>query len=146
MSLPTHLVAGLIIGKLLGNYPLALFGALAIDLDHIAPYLKHNVLFNPKKLLKTITDQNDPYGNQRNFLHSLFVYVIISTLLIIVDFRLGLILSLAYLTHLVIDALDAADFYPFYPNRKINFRGPIGYFSKQEFLFTFFLFLIFLIL
>ena len=40
MTLPTHLVFGLIIGKVTGNYPLAVLAAIAVDVDHIVPFAK----------------------------------------------------------------------------------------------------------
>mgnify|MGYP001559157947 FL=1 len=72
MFLFAHLFAGLIIGKIYGNYLIAIVGALIIDLDHLIPYIKNKIIFNPKKLWKTITNSKDPYGNQRNYLHSSF--------------------------------------------------------------------------
>ena len=48
-----HLLTGLIIGKLFGNYTVALLGALLIDLDHLIPYIKHKVIFGFKKFWKS---------------------------------------------------------------------------------------------
>lgn len=121
-------------------------GALLIDIDHLIPYIKHKVIFNPKKFLKTITNSKDPYGNQRNYLHSILSWFIISGIVIAFNFDIGLIIFLAYFSHLLLDALDSSDFYPFYPFKKYNLRGPIGYFSKREYLFTFILVIIFLLI
>jgi len=123
-------MTGLIIGKVTGNYPAALVGALAIDLDHLIPYLKHKVLFDIKKLWKTITDPNDPYGNQRNYLHSFFSLIIIGLVsYILFNTNLAIAFFLGYLSHLVLDALDQSDFYPFYPI-KLKIKGPFNIYRK----------------
>ncbi len=140
-----HLFAGLIIGKLFGNYLFALIGAVLIDLDHLVPYIKHKIIFNPKTFWKTITNPLDPYGNQRSFLHSFFAWIIISAIIFAIDFRIAVVFSLAYLSHLLLDLIDGSDFYPFYP-LKFNVKGPIKYLSKAEFLMTLILLLIFIII
>jgi membrane-bound metal-dependent hydrolase YbcI (DUF457 family) len=145
MFVGAHIVAGLVIGKITHNYPLALASALLIDVDHLIPYVKHKVIFNPKKFWKVVTDPSDPYGNQRNYLHSFFTWIIVSAVFFLIDFRIGIVISLGYLSHLVLDLLDGSDFYPFYPF-KYNFIGPVKYLSKHEILFTLALFIIFLIL
>lgn len=140
-----HLFAGLIIGKLFGNYIIALLGALLVDIDHLIVYAKHGILFNPKKFWKTITNPLDPYGNQRNFLHSFFTWIIISAIIFLIDFRIGIIFSLAYLSHLILDLLDGSDFYPLYP-LKFNIKGPIKYLSMQEWIVTLILLIVFILI
>ena len=137
-----HLAAGLIIGKLIQNYPVALAGALLIDIDHLVPYIKYKIIFDLKKLWKIITNPDDPYGNQRNYLHSIFAFILINLGIFLFDYRIGIAFSLGYLSHLFLDALDSSDFYPLYPI-KLNVRGPIKYFSKTEFILTLALFVIF---
>lgn len=146
MFVPAHLFAGLILGKISGIYTVALIGAVLIDLDHIWIYLRHKILFNPKKLWKTITDPKDKYGNQRNFLHSFITWIIISALILFVDYRIGFVFSLAYLSHLTLDLLDGSDFYLFYPFEKFKVKGPIKYFSREEIVITLILLLVFLVI
>ena len=143
MFIGAHIAAGLIIGKITHNYSLALTGALLIDVDHLIPYVKHKVIFSPKKFWKTVTNPSDPYGNQRNYLHSVFTWMLVSAMVFLIDYNVGLVLSLAYLSHLVLDLLDGSDFYPFYPF-KFRFIGPVKYLSKYELLFTLVLFAILL--
>ena len=143
MTLPTHLMAGLVLGKITGNYSLSLAGAVLVDADHIFSYTKAKILFRPKELWRTLTDKNDPYGDQRYFLHNFFVFILITGTSAFINLQTGLIVGLAYLSHLILDALDDADYFPFFPNKKINLRGPIGYFSKSEFVFALFLLLIY---
>ena len=140
-----HLLAGLIIGKLSGSYLVALIGALFVDLDHLIIYIKHKIILKPKKLWRIIINHRDPYGFQRNFLHSFISWAIISVIILIINFNLGAVFSLAYLTHLLFDLVDNADFYPFYPF-KWNVKGPIKYFSKGEMIFTLILLAIFVLI
>lgn len=132
MTLPTHVLAGLIIGKITGDFPAALAGSLVMDLDHTISYFRHGILFKPRKLFTAVSAEADPWGDQRNFLHSIFSWVVISILLLIINFKFGLIFSIAYFFHLVLDALDSADFYPFFPFRKPAIKGFVKYYSKQE--------------
>lgn len=135
MTLPTHVLAGLIIGKITGDFPTAIAGSLVTDLDHMISYFRHGILFKPRQLFKAIHDEADPWGDQRNFLHSIFSWVAISILLLTINFNFGLVFSIAYFFHLVFDALDSADFYPFFPFRKFVIKGFVKYFSKQEIIF-----------
>jgi len=140
----SHLAAGLIIGKLTGSYILALCGALFVDLDHLISYAKNGIIFDLKKLWKTITDPKDPFGSQRNFLHSFIFWILV--FLIFANSKAGFIFSLGYLSHLILDVLDGSDFRLFYPLSKINIKGPIGYLSRRELVLTLFLFIIFFII
>lgn len=135
MTLPTHVLAGLIIGKITGDFSTALAGSLVMDLDHAISYFYHGILFKPRKLFKAISDEADPWGDQRNFLHSIFSWLIISPILLVINFKFGLIFSIAYFFHLVLDALDSAHFYPFFPLKKFLIKGFIKYYSKQEVVF-----------
>jgi membrane-bound metal-dependent hydrolase YbcI (DUF457 family) len=144
MFVPAHLAAGLLIGKVTGNYPAALIGASLIDIDHLWVYLRHKLIFKPRLFLKVATTQEDPYGNQRNFLHNVFAWIIFSLIVVFIDFKFGLIFSFAYFSHILFDALDGGDFYPFYPFKNINLRGPIPYLSRIEIIFTVLLFIVFL--
>lgn len=135
MTLPTHALAGLIIGKITGDFPTALAGSLVMDLDHTISYFRHGILFKPRKLFRAISTEADPWGDQRNFLHSIFSWVVISSLLLAINFEFGLIFSIAYLFHLVFDALDGADFYPFFPLKKFVIKGFVRYYSKEEIVF-----------
>ena len=144
MFILAHLIWGLIMGKLSGNYTIALIGALAIDLDHLVVYIRHKIILSPEKFWQTITNPKDPYGNQRSFMHSFFAWLLISTSALIINFGAGLVLSLSYLGHLLLDLIDSSDFHPFYPI-KLNVRGPIRYLSKSEILFTAALLLIFFV-
>jgi hypothetical protein len=140
MFITAHIIAGLIVGKLLGSHVYALIFALAPDIDHIFIYVWHNVLFSPSRLWKTVTSKKDKYGNQRNILHSFFTWLAVSAAALGMDFTVGLVIAAAYLSHLLLDMLDGSDFYPLYPLR----YKVIPYFSMKEWIFTGVLFAVFL--
>jgi len=142
MTLPTHLLAGLIIGNLTGNYTVAITGSLVVDLDHIISFYRHGILFNPKKLLKEVLDEKDPWKDQRNYLHNVFVWMVISIILCSINFSFGIIFSLCYFVHLIFDALNSVNFYPFYPSKKFLVKGFIKYGTRKELIFDFFLIII----
>ena len=142
MTFPTHILLGAIIGKVTGNYALAVGVSVAPDLDHLKSYFKSGVIKSPQTFWKTITDGNDPYGDQRGILHNLLFFVCASIILIF----LSPIIVLCWFGHLVLDALDSSDYWPFYPNKKINIRGPIRYASIQELIFFSALLVVYLII
>ena len=146
MTYPTHLALALIIGKATGNYEVSLITSFAPDLDHLFSLYKHKLLKNPKEFFKITLQTNDPWKDQRGYLHNFINFLCISTLAYIINQPLGTIIFLAYFGHLLLDALDNSSYYPFFPNTKINIRGPIKYFSKAEFIFALILFVIYLIL
>lgn len=146
MNLPAHIGTGLIIGKLTGNYLLATIAATAVDLDHLLPYARDRILLKPKKLIKALFDENYPCHGQRNYLHNVLVWLIISLVIMISNFQLGFIVSISYLSHLILDSLDSADYHPFYPYKKINLKGPVQFFSMQEGAFSILLFLVYFLL
>ena len=139
MYTTTHLALGLIIGKLTGDYPAAILGSLIIDIDHLIPAAKEGRLFNVKELWKR---SRVPEGGGRSYFHGIIPWALISVVICLIDLRFGLVFTLAYLGHLIFDALDNSDFWPLYPfNRKINIKGFVPYYSRQELIFSIMLFL-----
>ena len=132
MTFPTHILAGLTIGKLTGDYTAALTGSLVMDLDNLLSYNRHGILLKPKRMFRESLTEADPWGDQKNFLHSVQSWLIISFLIAAIDLRFGLIFSFAYLVHLILDAMTGS-FYPFYPYKKFYIKQPIiRYLSKKE--------------
>ena len=146
MFLSTHLAAGLVIGKLTGNYNISLLGSIIMDLDHLLAYYRADILFNFKKVLMATIGQANIGMPQRNYLHNIFICLLAIIIALAINFSAGLIFGLAYLCHLILDSLDTSGYYPFYPNLKINLRGPIKYFSRQELIITAILLLVFIII
>jgi membrane-bound metal-dependent hydrolase YbcI (DUF457 family) len=147
MTLPTHFVAGLIIGKITGNYSVAVASSVLPDVDHLYSYIKNGVIKNPKKFWKVITSREDKYGDQRNYLHNVLILSFVSLILyfliskyFFIPFVLGLF------SHVLLDLLDSSDYWPFFPNKKINIKGLIKYASFSELVFALVLLLIFFII
>lgn len=55
------------------------------------------------------------------------------------------VIILSHASHLFLDFLDSAEYWPFYPLKAVNIRGPIHFFSKQEIILDVILIIIFLI-
>lgn len=146
MFLPTHLAAGLIIGKLTGNYPVSVITSLAIDLDHLVAYYQTGILFKFKKIMAAVEGRADIGLPQRNYFHNVFFAVIASVAAFLINYEIGLVFTAAYFCHLTLDSLDSSNYYPFYPGKKINLRGPIRYFSAADMILSLVLFIIFLII
>lgn len=143
MTFPTHILAGLIIGKLTGDYTAALTGSLVMDVDHFFSYHRHGVLFKPGRMIRHSLTAEDPLGNQKNIFHSVQAWIIASLLAMALNMHFGLIFSLAYIVHLILDALNG-DMYPFYPYKNFYIEKPlIRYLSKQEGVLAFCLTIIF---
>ena len=148
MTLPTHILLGAIIGKVTGNYSLAIGASIVPDFDHMGSYLKSGVLKKSRIFWKTITDTEDPYGNQRGMLHNILFFIFLSIILFTLIPKFAIVLVLGWLGHIVLDMLDQSDYWPFYPSKKINIKGIIKYASIQEailFLFLLFVYVILLI-
>ncbi len=146
MTLPTHFLLGMIIGKVTGNYPAAVAASVLVDLDHLQSYITHGVILKPKKLWQALTDQKDPWGDQRGIFHNIIFFGIVAIPLTFLGGSVGKIVALGYFGHLVLDTLDGSDYWPLYPNKAINLRGPIKYGSLQELIFFCILLVIFIVI
>jgi membrane-bound metal-dependent hydrolase YbcI (DUF457 family) len=136
MTIPTHILAGLIIGQITNDYPTAIIGSLLIDIDHILPHFRHGILFKPRQLFRALTNETDPWDDQRNIVHSFLSWAVVSTLAVSINRQHGITFSLAYFFHLVLDALDKSTFYPFFPSKKFAISGVVRYYSRQEVFFA----------
>ena len=137
MTFPAHLLLGLVIGKVMGNYPVAILASTLVDVDHLQSYIKHGLLSRPKELWSTLTSQDDPYGDQRGIFHNVMFFALVSWVLISLFSSVGWVIAAGWLGHLCLDALDSSDYWPLYPYKRINLKGPIDYNSKAEVIFCF---------
>jgi membrane-bound metal-dependent hydrolase YbcI (DUF457 family) len=133
----------MIIGKLTGDYTTSIIGSIFMDLDHLFSYYRAGFLFNFKKLFTMATSRANIGIPQRNYFHNIFFCLAVSLIILLINFKIGLIFFISYILHLILDSLDNSSYYPFYPNKKIRLHGPIKYFSKQEIIIVFVLLLIF---
>lgn len=136
MTIPTHLLAGLIIGKITGEYPGAILGALVLDVDHLYSYIRHKVLRKPKVLWKTLIKEEDMWGDQRNILHALYVGVAVLEVTLFISSRTYYAFALGYFSHIILDAIDRSPYYPLFPFRGISITGFIPYGSRLEWIIS----------
>lgn len=113
---------------------MSLLVSIAPDIDHFVSYAKHDVLLPLNKFWKVTMDPNDPWGDQKSFLHNILVWFGLSLIAILLNQKVGLIFATGYLGHLILDALCNSDYYPFYPKKKFRIKGPIVYASRNEFM------------
>ncbi|HMB65965.1 MAG TPA: metal-dependent hydrolase [Patescibacteria group bacterium] len=135
MTLPTHLMAGLIVGKMTGNYPAAIITSIVFDLVHLFFYYTPDLLFRPFKVLRKALRAKVYLKGERGVFHSIFTWVLVSVVFMLINFPLGVTVASAYFLHLILDALDTSSFYPFYPFKGLNLHGPIIYASFAEVIF-----------
>lgn len=145
MTFPTHFLLGMVIGKLTGNYTAGIAASVLVDVDHLQSYAEHGLLTKPKKLWKTVTAEKDSYGDQRGMLHNVVFFACASVALIVLFKWIGTVIVIGWFGHLLLDALDASDYWPLYPDKSINLKGPINYGTWKEFLFFLALLIIYLV-
>lgn len=141
----SHLLAGLLIGKLTGNYSLAILVSVAVDFDHLKSFFKSKSYKNWRNFYALATDESDPFGSPRTYLHNVFAFSIISTLAFFISYNVGFIVLISYLAHLIMDLIDGSDFKPFYPYGPV-LKGPIRYFSKGELAFDIVIIILFILI
>lgn len=136
MTHPTHLIAGTLIGYATGDYATALIVSLAVDIDHLPSMISKKVFKNKNTFLKSILETDKKYEAERGVLHNILSFSIISVVVWFIFPKIAPAFILAYLSHLIMDALDNADTPVLWPFSKISIKGPVKYFSKKELLFA----------
>ena len=146
-------MAWLIIGQLTWDYVTAIACSFLIDSDHLLPIIKQGILFKPKKIWNMMINPEvilDPKTwkkeDERNYLHSIFSLIVLSAIVLLINFPVWIVFTIAYVVHLWFDMLDASDYYPLFPLKIINIKWIIRYCSKQELFFASGLFVLRLLL
>jgi len=136
-----HLLLGILLGMIFGNYFFFILGSILPDLDHAYIILK-NKLFSFKKIIKTIKYEKRFNIRYKTFLfHSIFGLILFS-LIVYLFSKTGVIyFGVAYLLHLLIDWIDLDEKYFLYP-LKIKFKGFLPIWSKFEKILTIILIII----
>ena len=94
------------------------------DLDHLVPLIKTGVILRPLALLRTTVTENDSYGNERWMLHNVLAWAGVSLLVFFITYPAwGIALSLAYVTHLLLDAIDGGKFLSISPKSEYKPEG-----------------------
>jgi len=129
----THLLSGLLVGKLIGGSMLLVAaGAVVVDIDHLYNFVKKGIIYSPKKLWTTMFSPHDPHGTNRTMAHSLLGWAIATIALLTISRQYGAMLSIGYLSHLIIDVFDSDDLHLFFP-LKGSVKGPVVYNSASEY-------------
>lgn len=139
----THLALGLIIGKITGDYQAAIIGSVIIDIDHLIPVLQKKNRLGLKEFWRKT---KDPKDSSRSYFHNIFAWIFFSVMTCLIDHKFGLVFSLAYLGHFLLDALDNSSFYPLFPIKKFDIKGFMPYYSKKELIFSLILLFIFIVI
>jgi membrane-bound metal-dependent hydrolase YbcI (DUF457 family) len=136
MTIPNHFALGLIIGKVTGNYILAVPISVLLDCDHFVALYKHGEMKDWKTFWKATTNSEDSYGDQRGVLHTFFA-IFLTTLISYFVFSpfTALVVALSHLGHIFLDLISDADSWPFRPFSNFKVRGFVPYYSKHETVF-----------
>ncbi len=133
-----HLIFGLVVGSLYGNYTLFFIGASMLpDIDHFYLILKHN-LFSIRSAIKVLKkEERHGIHFKTPFMHSIFGLLVCSLLFFVItqNSKLTLFLGLMYLSHLLLDWPDIDKKQYFFPYKK-EFRGFLPIWSKTEKIIT----------
>ncbi len=146
MTIPTHIIASAIAGKLSGDYVTAIIAGTFVDFDHLIAYFRHGELFNRRFFKRIFSNEEDPWNEQRGWFHNIYAFVIINSIAYIFFPSLFLPILLGYGSHIILDLIDRSEVYPFFPNKKIILRGWIKYGTVQELILFFILLATFLII
>jgi membrane-bound metal-dependent hydrolase YbcI (DUF457 family) len=132
MLILTHLLFGLFLGKLLGSVLLVAIGSIIVDIDHLYVFVKRGLIFYPRKLWASMFSPHDPYGTHRTVAHSFFAWLVVTIAVTLVNKQYGAMISIGYLGHLMLDAIDSDDLQLMFP-LKGTMKGPVVYNSRVEY-------------
>lgn len=96
-------------------------------------------MINPKVIRDPETGKKE---DERNYLHSVFTWILLSIIILLISVPVGIVFAISYVVHLCFDMLDKSDYYPLFPNKSVNIKLRIKYCSKQEFIFAGMLYLV----
>jgi membrane-bound metal-dependent hydrolase YbcI (DUF457 family) len=146
MTIPNHFALGLIIGKLTGNYSVALPVSVLLDCDHFIALHRHGQMKDWKTFWAATTNSEDEHGDQRGVLHNFFAVAVTSLIsYFIFGPAIALVVGLSHLGHLFLDIISDADSWPFRPFSNYKTRGFVHY-AKSEIYFFLFLAVVFIVI
>lgn len=140
-----HLLLGLILGKIFGNYFFFILGSILPDLDHLYIIVK-NRLFNLNKIIKSIKfEKRFGVKYKTPLFHSFLGLILFSAVIAFFDTKGAVLFATAYFLHLMVDWVDIDEKYYLYP-LKVKFKGFLPIWSKLEKILTILLLIILIIL
>jgi hypothetical protein len=130
-----HLLIGIILGSLYGNYLFFILGSIFPDIDHLYILVKHR-LFSVRKIIDSIKfEKKYDIRYKTPLFHSLLGLILSSSVIFLFNRNGALYFAIAYLLHLLIDWLDIDEKYYLYP-LKIKFKGFLPIWSTTEKIIT----------
>ncbi|MBI2130648.1 metal-dependent hydrolase [Candidatus Woesearchaeota archaeon] len=140
-----HLLIGLVLGKLSGNYLIFILGSVFPDFDHVYVMVK-NRFFSMSRIINSMRFE-EKFGVRYKtpLFHSIPGLILFSVITYFFSSIGALYFAMAYLLHLLIDWPDIDEKYYLYP-LKIRFRGVLPIWSKPEQIFTIILLVLLLVL
>lgn len=130
-----HLILGIILGKLSGNYVFFILGSVFPDFDHIYIIFK-NKFFDIKQIKDSIKfEKKFGVKYKTPLFHSILGLILFSIIIYFFSKIGALYFAVAYFIHLIIDWIDIDKKYYLYP-LKIKFKGVLPIWSKSEKILT----------
>lgn len=125
-----HLLIGVILGQIYGNYLFFIFGSIFPDLDHIYILIKNKISL--RKLIDSIKFEKKYKIRYKTALfHSILGLILFSLIIFLFNKQGAIYFGVAYLLHLLIDWIDIDEKYYLYPLR-IKFKGFLPIWSRIE--------------
>ena len=126
-----HLLIGIILGKVFGNYFFFILGSIFPDIDHLYVIIK-NKFFSLRKIINSMKFESKfKIRYKTKFVHSLLGLGVFSLIVYFLDNKGVLYFFIAYLLHLLIDWIDIDEKYYLYPFN-VKFKGILPIWSKFE--------------
>ncbi len=125
-----HLLLGILLGNISGNYFLFILGSIFPDLDHLYILLKNRIKIN--KIVDSIKfEKKYNLKYKTPLFHSLLGLLIFSGIILLFSTKNALIFATAYFLHLLVDWMDIDEKEYLYP-AKVKFTGFLPIWSKTE--------------
>lgn len=130
-----HLLLGILLGQIFGNYFLFILGSIIPDIDHLYVAIKNGLLKQGIFLDSIRFEKRYKIKYKTPLVHSLLGLIIFSAIVFLFVKWQVIYFSIAYFLHLLADWPDVDEKYYLYP-LKIKFKGPLKVFSNPEKIIT----------
>lgn len=139
-----HLLLGILLGKIFGNYLFFIVGSIFPDFDHLYILVRKKIPM--KEIIDSIRFEKKYNLRYKTLLfHSLLGLMLFSGILYVFNQKGALIFAMAYFLHLLIDWADIDEKYYLYPV-KIKFKGFLPIWSRVEKVLTMILLVLIILL
>ncbi|MEM3126475.1 MAG: metal-dependent hydrolase [Candidatus Woesearchaeota archaeon] len=129
----THIVFGLLLGKITGNMLYVLLGSTIIDLDHYFQFKKEGALKSWKKFWQRCWHPPAGKTAKHPIVHSLTGWLIFMNVALLINQESAIYFGLGYLGHLLLDLFDTSQKRYFWPLNFIH-KGPLKFNTLTEYI------------